>query len=255
MPAAPGSRPRSASITAPPMPPEHPAKRSSRCSFSPGPWSPAAKTSAGPSSSASKAATTTPCPGSRSRSLEPPAVRSLTVAVVPPAYSGWPAVKLGAGASLRVLAGSRLRVAGQSSTPLRSASICVEGGRELPAVVNADGLHFTLGDQLAAGGQHSLRYQGTEYARTRPSPLATRPSPLAPHPLPPAAGLLVEKSSAYWLKLIDTNGLEGGSESRWELQAVPQEPPGVVIERPAGTVFVTPRAVVPLRAWPAATWR
>ena len=65
----------------------------------------------------------------------------------------------------------------------------------------------------------------------------------------PAGGepLAVEKSGAYWFKLVDREGLSGGANDRWELRVVPDQPPSVAIEQPGGAVFVTPEAEVPLR--------
>ena len=42
-------------------------------------------------------------------------------------------------------------------------------------------------------------------------------------------------------------GLIGGGDARWEIDAVPDLPPTVAIEQPTSNLFVTPRAVVPLR--------
>jgi hypothetical protein len=57
----------------------------------------------------------------------------------------------------------------------------------------------------------------------------------------------VQKSGAYWFELTDREGLRGGTDDRWEIQAVPDAPPGVRIEYPTANLFVTPRAVVPVR--------
>ena len=59
--------------------------------------------------------------------------------------------------------------------------------------------------------------------------------------------MAVEKSGAYWFKLVDREGLSGGASQRWELRVVPDQPPSVAIEQPGGAVFVTPEAEVPLR--------
>jgi hypothetical protein len=61
------------------------------------------------------------------------------------------------------------------------------------------------------------------------------------------AEFVVERSGAYWFELTGVEGLTGGSEARWEIRAVPDAPPTISIERPAGNVFVTPEAMVPLR--------
>jgi len=60
-------------------------------------------------------------------------------------------------------------------------------------------------------------------------------------------GFLVETSGAYWFRLTDVEGLTGGLDTCWEIQAVTDAPPSVSIEQPTGTVFVTPGATVPLR--------
>ncbi len=57
----------------------------------------------------------------------------------------------------------------------------------------------------------------------------------------------VEKSGSYWFDLTDREGLTGGSDDRWEIRAIHDPPPTVTIEQPTANLFVTPRAVVPLR--------
>ena len=47
--------------------------------------------------------------------------------------------------------------------------------------------------------------------------------------------------------MTDREGLQGGSDDRWEIRAVPDGPPTVVVEQPTANLFVTPQAVVPLR--------
>jgi hypothetical protein len=58
---------------------------------------------------------------------------------------------------------------------------------------------------------------------------------------------VVEKSGAYWFRLTDVEGLEGGGDARWEIRAVPDAPPSVSIQQPTADVFVIPQAEVPLR--------
>ena len=57
----------------------------------------------------------------------------------------------------------------------------------------------------------------------------------------------VEKSGSYWFELADREGLSGGSDDRWEIRATHDTPPTVSIEQPTANLFVTPRAVVPIR--------
>ena len=47
--------------------------------------------------------------------------------------------------------------------------------------------------------------------------------------------------------MTDAGGLIGGIDARWEIDAVPDRPPSIVIVQPTSNLYVTPRAVVPLR--------
>src|SRR5262249_23090717 len=64
----------------------------------------------------------------------------------------------------------------------------------------------------------------------------------------PGSGLTVQKSGKYWLEMTDRENLIGGTDDRWELRALVDPPPAVTLERPASNVFVTPEAIVPVRA-------
>ncbi len=147
-------------------------------------------------------------PWSKVEVVEPPAVESLSIRLVPPAYTGWPAVP--SERHIRALAGTEVRITGQATKPLAAADLCLEGGRKIPARDSAT---------TAAG-----------------SPSATAGPPWS-----------IEKSGAYWFDLTDREGLHGGADDRWEIPAIPDAPPTVRIEQPTANLFVTPRAVVPIR--------
>ena len=66
--------------------------------------------------------------------------------------------------------------------------LCFEGNRKAPAAVSPDGLSFVV----PANSGHKL---------------------------------LVEKPGDCWFELTDAGGLVGGSEARWEIDAVPDQPP------------------------------
>jgi hypothetical protein len=134
--------------------------------------------------------------------VEPPAVESVSVRLIPPAYTGWPPAP--AQRHVRALVGSQVQIAGRATKPLRSASLCIEGGTKVPATLASDGDTFTV-------------------------------------------AFTVEKSGSYWFELTDRDGLDGGSDDRWEIHAIADSPPTVSIERPTANLFVTPWAVVPLR--------
>lgn len=140
--------------------------------------------------------------------VDPPAIESLGVELIPPAYTGWPREKTTG--HIRALIGTRVKITARATKPLRSAILSLDDGREIPGRIAPDHRSFTL-----AG--------------------------------PPAPELIIEKSGAYWFKLTDLDKLTGGGEVRWEIRAVPDNGPTVSIEQPTGTVFVTPDAMVPLR--------
>jgi hypothetical protein len=140
--------------------------------------------------------------------LTPPAIASLAIQLTPPAYTGWPQEK--SDKQIRALVGTRIEIAAESNNPLRSATLCLEGGRQVPGSIRGDERHFTV-------------------------------------PAPGEPPLWVDKSGSYWFALEDRQGLSGGSEARWEIFAVPDSPPSVTIEEPTANLFVTSRAAVPLR--------
>lgn len=140
--------------------------------------------------------------------VDPPAVESLAIELLPPSYTGWPKEK--ATGHIRALTGTRVNMTGRATKPLSSVILCLEDAREFPGQVTGDGHGFTIAGQ-------------------------------------PDAELILEKSGAYWFKLTDREKLTGGSDARWEIRVVPDNAPTVSIEQPTGTVFVTPDAMVPLR--------
>jgi hypothetical protein len=59
--------------------------------------------------------------------------------------------------------------------------------------------------------------------------------------------LLVDRSQSYWFTLTDRDSGISQDSDRWEIHAVPDNPPSVTIERPSADVYVTPKASVSLR--------
>lgn len=59
----------------------------------------------------------------------------------------------------------------------------------------------------------------------------------------------VERSGVYWFHLIDREGFSsnGNGNDRWEIVAVSDAAPSVVVERPTANLFVTPQAIAPVR--------
>jgi len=58
--------------------------------------------------------------------LEPPALEALSVELTPPDYTGWPPEE--AGKQVRALVGTRVKISAESTKPLDSAILCLEGG-------------------------------------------------------------------------------------------------------------------------------
>ena len=152
--------------------------------------------------------------------VDPPTLESVSVTLTPPDYTGWPPER--AEKNIRALVGTRVEIRARSTKPLESALLCLEGGGEI---------------QAQLGGEASCQV---------------------------AVGFVVESSGACWFRLTELTddfpsvghgnappngqeGLTGGSDTRWEIRAVPDVPPTVSIEQPAGNVFVTPHAVVPVQ--------
>jgi hypothetical protein len=109
--------------------------------------------------------------------------------------------------NIRALTGTRLEIDAQAAKPLQTAVLSLDDGREFPGRISADGLHAAFSD----------------------------------------AALTVEKSTSYWFRLADRQGLTSGENDRWEIVVVADSPPSVTIEQPAANLYVTPQAVVPLR--------
>ncbi|MGA2799263.1 MAG: hypothetical protein ABSE63_16910 [Thermoguttaceae bacterium] len=76
--------------------------------------------------------------------VEPPAVESLSIRLIPPSYTGWPPEK--AENNIRALAGTRLEIDAKAAKLLQSAVLCLEDGREFPGRLSPDGLRIAFND-------------------------------------------------------------------------------------------------------------
>jgi len=140
--------------------------------------------------------------------VEPPRVDSFTVTLFPPDYTGFPVAE--SDKRIRALVGTRVEIQGIATKPLAEAWIHWKAGEELTkwkASVSEDGRRFALVDQP----------------------------------------LQIQQSGSYWFRLADQTGLVGEEENRWEVRASEDNAPTVSLERPAGSIFVTSDATVPVR--------
>ena len=108
---------------------------------------------------------------------------------------------------IRALRGTHVEFVGRSTRQLTSASLKMDGDLKVPAAISSDGLRFSIA----------------------------------------ASDMKIEKSGAYWFELMDSQELVGGGAARWEIKAIADTPPSVSLEQPAGNLFVTTDAAIPLR--------
>ncbi len=109
---------------------------------------------------------------------------------------------------IQALRGSRLEFTGAATKPLKAIA-WRQGDRVMAGVVADDRLGF--------------------------------------HVPSPGNQLLVEGSGEYRFDLTDAEELVGGKGEHWEIQALVDAAPTVTIEEPAGNIFVTARASVPIK--------
>ena len=139
--------------------------------------------------------------------VDPPAVAALAIRLIPPPYCG--RREESSGRHIRALVGTRVEMVGRASRPIESAVLCFGSGKRVRLQISGDSRDFTV---PAANG----------------------------------AAVVVERSGSYWFELADREGLTGVGE-HWDIEAVPDAVPTVVIEQPSGSLLVTPQAVVSLR--------
>ncbi len=134
--------------------------------------------------------------------VDRPAVQSLTIRVVPPPYTGWPTEQTER--NVRALAGTRLEISGMATSPLASVTLCMEGGVRIAGRPTGDDGSFCV---PAETGQ----------------PFAA------------------ERSGAYWFELVDRKDLAGDPRPYGQIHVVPDSPPTVSIDEPAGQCLRHPR--------------
>jgi hypothetical protein len=143
--------------------------------------------------------------------LEPPKVTELEIVVTPPAYTGLP--RSTAGRIVKAIHGSSLAVRGAVDRPIVRAALRGEAAEQsLPEVqIVGDGRHFVV-------------------------------------PASPQAVWPVQASGALWIEIEDESGLVTSRDTRFELQALADQPPTIGWETPPDQAYVTARARLPVRA-------
>jgi hypothetical protein len=92
--------------------------------------------------------------------VDPPAIESIAVRLVPPAYTGKPPTT--SGRHIRALVGTHVQIAGKATKPLTSASLCLEDGRTVPAQLTADALGFSVADIVSKSAAYWLKLTDAE---------------------------------------------------------------------------------------------
>ena len=104
------------------------------------------------------------------------------------------------------LAGSEVTITGNASVRLASATLIAEGGSPIQLKLDSSRLGF-------ASGEETWR---------------------------------LKKTGTASLRMIDEHGIEGGEEDRIAVRVIPESPPTVQIEKPAGYYRASSDAVLPL---------
>jgi len=84
--------------------------------------------------------------------VEPPAVESLSIRLIPPAYTGKPATL--SERHIRAPIGTRMQITGKATKPLTSADLCFEDGQKLPTQLSDDGCTFTVAGVVEKSGAY-----------------------------------------------------------------------------------------------------
>jgi hypothetical protein len=162
--------------------------------------------------------------------VAPPRIRSLEILLHPPQYTGWPVQP----AERRIVAlrGTAVEMHATTTKPVAAAVLHQQHGPDVAAKLSADGRSFAIPAVAllttnAANKPPEKSHDGVKQQ--------------------PAASLVIDASGPYWFELRDRDGLIAGSEDRWEIQAITDQPPSVNLEQPANNLLVTPNAAISVR--------
>ncbi len=93
--------------------------------------------------------------------VDPPAIETLAVELIPPAYTGWPREKTTG--HIRVLAGTQVHFTGRATKPLQAATLCLEDGHQHPGRILDDRRTFTVtGLTIERSGAYWFKLTDTE---------------------------------------------------------------------------------------------
>ena len=190
--------------------------------------------------------------------LEPPSLLHCQVRLIPPEYTGLPPET--AGQWIRALIGSRVEITGSANRRLRAATLLADEDQHYPAQILPDGRSFQIGAVSSVGGSGGgPPAEAAGKTSIGPSTAGNHSPSVSKrmHQKETSSGqtedagesprvLCIRQSGRWRLRLIDEDGLEHEAAS-WEVRAVPDLPPSLMVESPPVLTYATPGAVVPLR--------
>lgn len=172
-----------------------------------------------------------------------PQLRSYTIAIEPPAYSGQANTEVTA-ASVRVLAGSRIQIRGEWSSAVQSAT--VDGWNVLPTshvASSSDNIQaapppITSSDAVVVNLQNeSTRFVLTASPQNSPLALSTTASP----------GVPIYQTTEFSIRWKSLDGIDVVGP-KWTIQTIPDRIPTIELVKPLNEQPVTPNATIPLEA-------
>lgn len=146
------------------------------------------------------------------RVVQPARVLSQEIHLVPPAYTGL-AARTATG-SFRALQGTRVALHVRVSKRLAAAALDTDttsGPQRIPLRLDGDRRGCTLSHQDDPGWE-------------------------------------IRQTGGYGFHLVDADGVDSGTQERWEVEAIVDTPPTVTLKQPAADLFVTRHATIPLEA-------
>jgi hypothetical protein len=176
--------------------------------------------------------------------VEPPRIQSLQITLHPPAYTGWPVQP----SERRIVAlrGTVVEISATTTKPLVAAILHQQNGPEIRAQITADGRGFSIRPESQPRPQSQPQPQPSAVPSAS---LSGESSDVVKFVAVPAvaSSLVIDKSGQYWFELRDREDLVGGLADRWDIQAVRDQPPSVMMKQPAANLFVTAAASVPVK--------
>jgi hypothetical protein len=140
--------------------------------------------------------------------VNPPQLETLIVKVHPPSYTAWPASEVDR--HFNVLEGTGIEISGTASEPLSAAQVLVDGAEPMAATIKPN-----------TGGNAGREFQ------------------VAPEQW------VASKSGEYRVELAGADGIAGVA-GRWNIRVRPDTAPTVAWQQPAGDLYVTATAIVPI---------